>query len=257
MKKIIFLGFFIISFSFFGQQTVNNYKYVVVPNKFSFFKKIDQYQTSSLTKFLFNKYGFASYLSTDELPEDLKENRCSSLFATINDASNMFTTKVNVVFKDCYEKIIYTSIIGKSKEKEYEKSFHEAIRNAFKDPILKNYSYKPEATITKAIVKVAETPKVVEKAVVLKTVVVNTTIPNKVTKSHTEIKNVLYAQVTNNGYQLVDITPKVIFKVLKTKQENLFIIESKNGIFYKNNSIWIAEYYQNNVLIQEEYQVKF
>jgi len=54
MKKIVVLGFFIISFSLFGQQTVNNYKYVVVANQFDFFEKADQYQTSSLTKFLFN-----------------------------------------------------------------------------------------------------------------------------------------------------------------------------------------------------------
>jgi hypothetical protein len=256
MKKMIFLCFFISSFSFFGQQAVNNYKYVVVANKFEFFKKVDQYQTSSLTKFLFNKYGFTSYLSTDDLPGDLKENRCSNLFATINNASTMFTTKVNVVLKDCNDKIIYSSIIGKSKEKEYKKTFHEAIRNAFEDPILKNYSYKPQINTTKLVVKVVEIPKV-KKATVVKKVVANAIIPNKGVKSNTVIENVLYAQATNNGFQLVDTTPKVFFIILKTKQENLFIIEGKNGIFYKNNSNWIAEYYQNNVLIQKEYQVKF
>jgi len=161
-----------------------------------------------------------------------------------------------VVLKDCYDKIIYTSIVGKSKEKEYEKSFHEAIRNAFKDPILEKYSYKPQKIITKAIVKVPETLKLVSK-VDEKTVVPSLTIPDKVTKVQTEIENVLYAQAINNGFQLVDRTPKVIFNLLKTKQENLFIIEGKNGIFYKNNSNWIAEYYENNILIQEEYQVKF
>ena len=82
MKKIIFLGFVISSFSIFGQQTVNNYKYVVVANKFDFLKKVDQYKTSSLTKFLFNKYGFTSFLNTEILPQEIRDNRCSSLFAT-------------------------------------------------------------------------------------------------------------------------------------------------------------------------------
>jgi hypothetical protein len=157
----------------------------------------------------------------------------------------MFTTKVNLILKDCRNNIIYTGLIGKSKEKGYKKAFHEAIRNAFKDPVIKNYSYRSKVNITKAQPKVK------------KAAVSNTAIPNKITKSKSVIGNVLYAQVTNNGFQLVDTTPKLIFKILKTKQENVFIIENKNGILYKNNSIWIAEFYENNVLIQKEYQVKF
>jgi len=256
MKKIIFLGFFIGSFSFFGQQKLSNFKYVVVANKFGFFKKADQYQTSSLTKFLFNKYGYTSFLNTENLPEDLKSNRCSTLFASIEDASTMFTTKVILVLKDCNDQVVYTSLIGKSKEKEYQKSFHEAIRNAFKDPIIKNYSYKPEVIKTKIVVSVEETPNVIKPAVV-KSVVTNTSLLKKEIKNKKKPISVLYAQVTDNGFQLVDTTPKVIFNLLKTKQENIFIINGKNGILYKINSRWIAEFYENNVLIQEEYQIKF
>ncbi|WKD84906.1 hypothetical protein KCTC32516_00242 [Polaribacter huanghezhanensis] len=256
MKKIFFLGFFITSFSFFGQQKLNNYKYVVVANKFDFFKKADQYETSSLTKFLFNKYGYTAFLSTETFPEDLKVNKCSSLFASINDASSMFTIKVNLVLKDCIGKIIYTSSLGKTKEKDFKKGFHKAIRNAFKDPIIRNYSYKPEVVITNNVVKVIETPKV-EKAAIVKTVVANTTSADKVTNSKNTIENVLYAQAIINGFQLVDTVPKVIFKVLKTQQETVFIIENKNGILYKKNSIWIAEFYENGKRIQKEYQIKF
>ena len=256
MKKIFFIALFISSFSFFGQQKISNYKYVVVANKFDFFKKADQYQTSSLTKFLFNKYGYTAFLNSEDLPEEIKNNRCSSMFASINNTSSMFTTKVNVVLKDCNDKIIYSSIIGKSKEKEYKKTFHEAIRNAFEDPILKNYSYKPQTNTTKSVVKVVEIPKV-KRATVVKTVVANTIISNKITEAKKVIENVLYAQATTNGFQLVDTTPKVIFKVLKTHQENIFIIESKNGIFYKKNSIWVAEFYEKNQLVTREYQIKF
>jgi len=37
----------------------------------------------------------------------------------------------------------------------------------------------------------------------------------------------------------------------------VFIIDGKNGILFKVNSKWIAEYYENNVLMQKEFQVKF
>jgi len=259
MKKIIFLGFVISSFSIFGQQTVNNYKYVVVANKFDFLKKVDQYKTSSLTKFLFNKYGFTSFLNTEDLPQEIRDNRCSSLFATIKDASSMLTTKVYLVLKDCNDKVIYESPIGKSKEKDYQKSFHEAIRNAFKNPIINNYTFEPQNSVKKAIVNVAETPKVLPKVnkFIAEKKVVNTPIITKAEKPTTVIANILYAQAIENGFQLVDTTPKLIFKVLKTKQENLFIIENKNGILYKMNAKWVAEFYENNVLVQKEYQVKF
>tara|TARA_R110002124_G_scaffold86577_7_gene223739 strand:+ start:441 stop:1223 length:783 start_codon:yes stop_codon:yes gene_type:complete len=260
MKKIFLVGFLISSFSFFCQQKINNYKYVIVANNFDFLNKADQYKTSSLTKFLFNKYGFTSYLNTDELPEDFNTNRCSSLFASVKEASSMFTTKVNVVLKDCNGKIVYTSLIGKSKEKDYKKAFHEAIRGAFKDPAIRNHSYNPPKNTNKAIVKATEAQKTlskVKKIAVIKTVNANTAISNKVTKTKKITASVLASKPTNNGFQLIDTRLNVVFKVLKTTQENFFIIENKNGILYKKNSNWIAEFYENNVLIQKEYQVKF
>ena len=42
----------------------------------------------------------------------------------------MFITKINFELKDCANKIIYTSIQGSSKEKEYQKSYNESFRMA-------------------------------------------------------------------------------------------------------------------------------
>ena len=41
-----------------GQRSLNEYKYVTVPNKFDFLKSDDQYQLNSLTKFLLEKKVF-------------------------------------------------------------------------------------------------------------------------------------------------------------------------------------------------------
>ncbi len=38
MKKILFIALFITTASF-AQKTINNYKYVIVPNKFDFVKR--------------------------------------------------------------------------------------------------------------------------------------------------------------------------------------------------------------------------
>ena len=65
MKRILLVALFISTASF-AQKSINNYKYVIVPSKFDFVKGKDKYQTSSLTKFLFNKYGFTAFLDDEE-----------------------------------------------------------------------------------------------------------------------------------------------------------------------------------------------
>ena len=235
MKKIFFLALFISCFAIYGQHKINNYKYVVVDTKYDFLKSPDQYQTSSLTKFLFNKVGFTSFLNTEQLPTAITTDRCASLYASVVNSSSMLTTKLSLLLKDCNNVVVYKSSIGKSKEKIYKKSYQEAIRNTFKDPVVKNYTYTPKEEIRTTANKIKTTEKEVAK----------------------EKKNILYAQATDTGYQLVDNTPKVIFKILKTNQENRFIIEGKNGILFKKRNRWFAEFYQNKILIQEEYQIRF
>ncbi|MBT4869509.1 MAG: hypothetical protein HON45_05340, partial [Polaribacter sp.] len=72
---------------------MSDFKYIIVPNKFDFLKKSNQYQTSSLTKFLLQKKGFRVFLSTDSLPVDLLQNRCLALTAIVSDASGVLIVK--------------------------------------------------------------------------------------------------------------------------------------------------------------------
>ena len=59
IKKITFLLALIYSTIQFSQElNLEKYQYIIVPDQFSFLKSVDQYQTSSLTKFLFEKKGF-------------------------------------------------------------------------------------------------------------------------------------------------------------------------------------------------------
>jgi hypothetical protein len=53
--------------------------------------------------------------------------------------------------------------------------------------------------------------------------------------------------LTSTGYQLIDSTPKVVMKLLKTSQANSFIaikIQCK-ALILKDNQ-WFFEYYQND-----------
>ena len=249
MKKIFFI-LLMFTTSIFAQKKVNNYKYVIVPNKFDFLNKKDQHQTSSLTKFLFNKYGFTAILEDEKLPEDVAKDRCLALTGVIKDDSGAFLTKSIVELRDCSNNVVYSSTIGKSRNKDYKKAYHESIRNAFKSIKNLNYKYIPlvkekSEVVNENIPAVVTVPKID----VNKTVLVNT-------KKEVEIAN-LYAQSTANGYQLVNTKPAVVFQLLKTNVENVFVIKNKNGILYKNNAIWIAEYYKEDIKVIEKYQIKF
>lgn len=130
MKLHLIALLLLIHFSSFA-QSVNDYQYVIVPEKYEFAKHIDEYQLNSLTQFLFNKYGFDSYRVRDEKPLGLTNGSCNALYADIESTSNYIVSRLKVVLKDCDGKIIYISEQGKSKDKDFKKSYHEALRNAF------------------------------------------------------------------------------------------------------------------------------
>ena len=73
MKKqfLTILTLTLFSFIVFAQKNINNYKYIIVPTTYSFLGEEDKYQLNSLTKFLFNKYGFKAFFQDEEFPNDL------------------------------------------------------------------------------------------------------------------------------------------------------------------------------------------
>ena len=238
--------------SVFGQRSINTYKNVIVADKFDFLKKVDGYQTSSLTKFLLNKYDFEAYLNTDTLPNDFQKNRCENLFVKIQGSPGMFITKVVVEFRDCNGIVVFKSKEGRSKKKEYKAAYHEAIRNAFSDQVIKNHKYVP---LKKNVVVDDKINVNKQSNMPVKSSTSLSKISNK--KSATVKTNVLYAQANDLGYQLVDTSPKIVFTLLNTSSKDVFILKDKNGILYKVQDNWIAEYYIGDKKIQKQYSIKF
>ena len=102
---------------------------VVVPNQFAFLKSDNEYQLNILTKFLIEKQGFKAYME-NEVPAELLNTPCNLLKADVKNESNMMTSKLRLVLTDCANKEVFSSEVGKSREKEYKKSYQEALRNA-------------------------------------------------------------------------------------------------------------------------------
>jgi len=138
LVAVIFLFMGIISKSF-SQKSLSDYSYVIVSDQFEFQQEKDKYQLNSLTKFLFNKYGFHAYFDR-EVP--LNVFRCDGLWAEAEGTPGFIITKVQLVLRDCTGEVIYRTNYGKSKVKDYKKAYYESVRNAFDDIIALNVMQK-------------------------------------------------------------------------------------------------------------------
>ncbi len=233
MKKIVLL-FVLFTFTFSVAQ--ENYKYVIVPKKFSFFSQENEFNTNLITKAFFEKEGFVVFFDTDEFPSELANNRCLALYVDALKKSNMFTTKINIEIKDCSNKIIYTSIQGSSREKEYQKAYVEAFRIALSS--------------------VREKLKSIEKGLSQEEIRIE---DSKNTSEVQVLTEKFTAVATELGYNLVDERSVVVFNLQKTSNGNIFTATKGvlSGILIKKNSGWFFEYYEGEKLISEKVDVKF
>lgn len=270
MKRYILILFLLFSFSAYSQNAVNNYKYVVVPEKFSFLTQNDQYSLNSLTKALLEDKGFTVYFDNNGLPAEVANNKCRALSADVLNKSGMFTTSLTLLLKDCQGNIIFKSKEGKSREKEYKVAYKVALRDAFTSlekvsyaantgstnepvqPIIattaSEASVKPTAAITgQPVQSIITTPPTSEAPAKLTEVITN------------QPAGTLSVQAIANGYQLIDTTPKIVLTILKTSTENYYIASNgiNNGIVLKKNEDWFFEYYKDGKLISEKLLVKF
>ena len=317
--RYIFLSIFLFS-GYLGkaQTSLNEYKYIVVPKRLSDFKKDNQHQTSTVIKHLFTKKGFTTAWD-DNMPEDLSNSRCKGLYVDLRDKSSMFSTKTTIVLKDCNNQVVFSSVEGKSKEKEFKKSYADAIEKAMTSFDGLNYKYEggddsnePITVSFKNDVKNLEEEKTTAKAAKNQTEVVEiqeatterqtykskepkeSTFKKAEKKSSAEQKtaleeegfktvepvsadikkpeveqaiskvlttesNILYAQGITNGYQLVDSSPKIVMKILKTSKPDYYLAEGDwgAGIVFKQDDHWFFEHYIGSKLTTEELNIKF
>lgn len=306
MKKLSLVIFLLICFQFKGlaQDAINQYKYVIVPNKYNFFDEEDKFQLNSLLKFLFNKYGYTAFMQNEEFPRDLIENKCLGLYTDVVEEKGLFKTKLRIDLKDCGGRVVMSSKVGETREKEYTKAYNLALRDAFEtfqyadykyeqgssntvrttqkpydNPTVKLKEVKPSEETVKPVfeeknetVIVAEIPKqTVEqpKNSVKKDLVEVTETPKPmVEKPEVEVKetkvefveqskNLLYAQPIENGYQIVDTTPKIVMVLLETAKSDVYMVKGENAMVYKENGAWFISKNDGSKVTVEALNIKF
>lgn len=247
MKKLVFVFILFSTVAF--SQNINNYKAVIIPLKYDFLKSENQYRLATLTKLNLQKAGFVAFYSNEDIPSEYKD-RCSLLTVDVKKESGFLMTKLAVVFNDCFGKLVYQSEMGKSKLKEYESAYSEALNDAFRSINALNYKYELNQSPSKQLTQVSPVESVNSSISSSATVVQDS--PN----SNAEL---LYAQATPTGYQLVDASPKVVFKLNKTSVPTLYtaIKDNRQGVLIQKENQWFFEYYENDKLFSELVRVKF
>lgn len=247
IMKTYFLLFLLLGcLSGHSQTSVNNYKYVLVPESFSFLKQKDQYGLNTLTKSFLEETGMTAYFDNGELPTDLANNKCNALNAEVVEKKSIFTTKLTFLLKDCKGNVVFKSKEGTSREKEFALSYTLALQDALKSLKEAKYVYQPvQPTNDQPIVSAAPA---------------NSLPAEKITATvATPAAGTLYAQPIANGYQLIDTTPKTILRMFKSSVADFFIADngSSNGIVFKRDDSWVFEYYKDGKLMAEKLLIKF
>jgi hypothetical protein len=172
------------------------------------------------------------------LPNEVVESNCNKVYVDVKSNGNLFVTKLTVVLKDCKNAVVYTSIEGRSREKELQVAYNQALREAFSSFDKLEYKYSGNSNVN------------------------SKSNVNENSNSKSPLLNqMLFAKPLGpNLIQLLtndtDI-PNLVLTISKTNNPSIFIVEEamRQGVVYKNNNEWIFDYYENEKLISEKLNI--
>jgi len=249
----------------FSQNSINDYKYVIVESQFHFQKEANEYNLNELTRFLLKKQGFRPILDNEIYPEDLKSNICLAMTSKVT-VTGTFISKITIILKNCNLETL-VSFEAKTKEKEFKKIYDIGIRKAFENFDNVNYEYIPNPEIlARGNKQDVEIEKLKAEIVNLKTeqnnqVKIIEDVKEEKTLTKPENKNdksFLKAKSIPNGFELLSSkSNKVEFTIYKTGMDNVFTIKGKDGLIYKKGNKWIREYIEGDKTTIETLDIKF
>ncbi len=219
-------------------QTINDYEFLVIPMKYGFQKKDNQYRINTTLEVFFKQKDFNVFGVSEPKPNLISNNPCEALYVDMTEKSNMFSTKLVVFVKDCNGKVLLTSAEGVSREKDYEMAYNEALRNALRTMPRTDYKFSGKSKMSS----------------------LNTNSVNNLPDATINENSKLVAEKTENGFLIIDnATSKIVLKLYKTSSENIFIAQTnnKNGVAFKQNSKLIFEFVANAKITHEELDVTF
>ena len=238
-----------------AQKDINNYKYVLLPQKFDFLKEVDQYRLNTRARYLLKTNGFNVYYNNERFPKDLAVNNCLAIKANVVEVSTLFKTKLKIEFRDCYNEVIFVSDAGSSKEKLMNNAYIEALTKTFKSIESLNYSYQPEKSqvVSSNTLMKNSVEAIIEEKSTNEKVETNKSVENKI-----KANNVLKAFPTKNGYALKDSKGNTIHQVLKSQRDDMYFLSNNEGVLYrKDGNKWVREFMKDDVVTTEILYIEF
>ncbi|MGY5352431.1 hypothetical protein ACXGQW_07695 [Wenyingzhuangia sp. IMCC45533] len=225
MKKSFLVGLLVMITCFANAQK----KYVIVPKKFSFQVRKNQYKLNRNAKEFFEKEGFTTYYD-DELPENF--DKCSAYIISLDKKSKARSQSLWVLINDCNKNLVIKSKEGKSRLLEVSRSYNEALDKALK-------SIKNETLATVSSEKKQVTVKGLE------------SLKQKSIYSFKKKTDKTWVLVSKENTD-IELT------CLLTSQDDVLIAKRNNlnGVLLKQNNAWFFEYYLNDELQSERIEIR-
>lgn len=222
-----------------AQTNLDQYKYVSVPNRFDFMKSSDQFQISSLAKFLLTKNKFTVLEDLEKYPADLAANQCLLLNLNVEQIKGFLKTKLEVQFLNCKNQVVFKSDIGMSREKDFKTAYHQALRAAFSSVSEANYKFN----------ETVDTVSTNEKPISVKPAV---STPMQATDlSSSKLTSEILMTQTSYGFDIKDADGIVVYSLHQTMSDGIYIIDKLPGIVYKRGNRFVREYISNQKIIIE------
>jgi hypothetical protein len=168
------------------------------------------------------------------------------VYVDVKSNGNLFVTKLTVVLKDCKNAVVFTSIEGRSREKELQVAYNQALREAFSSFEKLDYKYSGKSNVNSN-----------------SNVNVNSSV-NSINNNNVKVpilnQNLFAKPLGANLFQLLTNEtgiPNLVLTIAKTNNPSIFIVEEamRQGVVYKNNNEWIFDYYENEKLISEKLNI--
>jgi hypothetical protein len=250
MKKTSILTFMLAVTAVFGQK-VSDYKYISIPQTFKDFEKESYGLDDSLAKALKSKGYTVVQEGKSQWPSEIEKSSCSFATGNILNKSSFLRNKVELEFKDCNGKVLFSSK-GSSNIKEYKEGYQDALKLSLVSLPASN----PVATLQ--VIKESPKENVVTKSEESSSAPVTENKSGKYTNGKVNLQKI---QVDTNQFILADGGSSVPFAVFKTtSKRDVFRVKLSDGTYtigyYENGNIVIDIPQSNGEFSKEVFSAK-
>ncbi len=244
------------SLSFVGiaQSSLNDYNMAIIPARFDFQKQDNQYRINSTIKAFLQQKGFEVYLSSDDLPEGFMDYNCNKVVVKAVEENAVFVTKLKVEFRDCKGKLLFTTDLAETREKDFAKAYNQVLLKTLSTFSKANYRYSGKTYFDEEAdekIKNRDVENVSQEV-------------TKVIKSEKEIKyekigNPVKMEKNQSYIKVVNAANQKEVALYKTSKPNLYLstYNGRSGVVVSRENVWFFEYIDGDKVTSEKLDIKF